>query len=323
MSAPACFRGIRQCAGPCYKTRNHAHNGPLALKRLDATRKLRDWNSRQCVSVRRTETLHDRLAAIKAFSKSAFGLCFHPPDSKNGAKRIFGKPWLAGLGVERTQNVRDLTLAKRLIETHEEIGCSPIAIVLRNFIFEDQVIPEGVPRQLRNQPVILMEIVAMVSEDEIGLKIALDRLHEFLDGPPLVREKTVAKASNYNARPSRCLEKQPRGLAGFSFSLRRGTENDPVELEIGIFPRQAKNRAAATDLNIVAVRAKTQNLANSSLCIAQAQIKHAGCRREPCGPFDRGGHCWGVAGFRTDPRSSKLPTGRGPTLGVLPAFGDP
>ncbi len=46
-------------------------------------------------------------------------------------------------------------------------GEPEIAVVLGNLVLQDQVIPERIPSQIRDQPVILMTIVAIVRKDQI------------------------------------------------------------------------------------------------------------------------------------------------------------
>ena len=43
---------------------------------------------------------------------------------------------------------------------HENLGTAQVAIVFEDFILEDQVISEGVPGEVRQDPVILMPVIA-------------------------------------------------------------------------------------------------------------------------------------------------------------------
>ena len=58
-----------------------------------------------------------------------------------------------------------------------------VAVVLRHLVLEDQVVAEGVPGQLAADPVILVQVGALVGEDDVGREICL-QLFEVLDPLP-------------------------------------------------------------------------------------------------------------------------------------------
>ena len=51
---------------------------------------------------------------------------------------------------------------------HEDVRCAEIAVVLRHLVLEDHVIATRVPRELAGEPVVLMEVVAGMRQDEVG-----------------------------------------------------------------------------------------------------------------------------------------------------------
>src|SRR4029453_6685298 len=109
---------------------------------------------------------HD-FSTVEAFS--VLPGCFRL-DSSNSQKRqecVRGEPVFLPLGLEAVHYHADLFLADGIVEMNEEIGTSQIAVVFQDFIFQDELIPVGVPRQLGDQAMVLMEIVAVVGEDEI------------------------------------------------------------------------------------------------------------------------------------------------------------
>ena len=56
----------------------------------------------------------------------------------------------------------------RLGEWHERVRGAHVPVVLRHLVLEDQVVAEGVPGQLAADPVILVQVPALVSEDHVG-----------------------------------------------------------------------------------------------------------------------------------------------------------
>jgi len=71
----------------------------------------------------------------------------------------------------RPKRIHDVThffLADIGLEGHKYAGAPHIAVVLWNFILENQVVTERVPGQCGEQAVILVCIVAIVGEDEVG-----------------------------------------------------------------------------------------------------------------------------------------------------------
>ena len=55
------------------------------------------------------------------------------------------------------------------------------------------MIPEGVPSQLRDQSVILVEIVAIVREDQVGRYLAFELLERLFHEGALVRQEAIAE----------------------------------------------------------------------------------------------------------------------------------
>ena len=56
---------------------------------------------------------------------------------------------------------------------NEAIGRAQVAVELRNLVFENPVVPERVPGEIRQHPVILMPVVPVVREHEIGVEYAV------------------------------------------------------------------------------------------------------------------------------------------------------
>jgi hypothetical protein len=98
------------------------------------------------------------------------------------------------LRLESSRNESHFPATGRLIEVHKDVGRPQVAVVFRNFVLQDQMAPEGIPRQVRYQTMILVAIVAVVSEDQIWRASRLQFLEVLLDVMPDVWEETVPEA---------------------------------------------------------------------------------------------------------------------------------
>ena len=102
------------------------------------------------------EPLYERLSAIETFRIPSFNVRFDAANSKQGPKCIFAEPLLASLRAERRKDMASFCFAKCFIQAYEEIGRSEIAVVLGNFVFENQVIAERIPCEFGYQTMVLM-----------------------------------------------------------------------------------------------------------------------------------------------------------------------
>ena len=71
-----------------------------------------------------------------------------------------------------------------LVERHEGVRRAHVAVVLRDLVLEDQVVAEGVPGELAAEPVVLVQVGALVGEDQVGREVGLQPLEEVLDPLP-------------------------------------------------------------------------------------------------------------------------------------------
>ena len=74
------------------------------------------------------------------------------------------------LAEERRADMLRLAAANRRLQRHKEIGLSKISIVLRNLVFEDQMIPERIPSQVRKEAVILVPILPVMSKHHVWIE---------------------------------------------------------------------------------------------------------------------------------------------------------
>src|SRR5262245_44346832 len=123
----------------------------------------------------------NNLTAIKGFGVFFRRIRLNTAQPENCAECLFRKPLMRALALKMLHQIFYFSSTYFLIEMNEQIRTSKAPIVLDDFIFEDQMIPKGVPRQFRNQPMILMEIVSKMGKDYIGTYRTLQFFKVFLD----------------------------------------------------------------------------------------------------------------------------------------------
>src|SRR5437879_5215119 len=64
---------------------------------------------------------------------------------------------------------------------HVEVGLTQVAIPLGDLVLQNQVIAERLPDDVRDDPVILVAVVAAMGENHVRRKCSLDRFEHLLD----------------------------------------------------------------------------------------------------------------------------------------------
>ena len=92
-------------------------------------------------------------------------------------------------------DMRCSTLRSTRTLVERDVGVRPteIAVALHDLVLEDEMVPEGVVGQVRDEPVVLVPVVAVVREDDVGPHLVLERLEVVLDLDRGVREVAVAE----------------------------------------------------------------------------------------------------------------------------------
>ena len=107
---------------------------------------------------------------------------------------------LSRLGGEVPEQELDLARHELLAQRHEDVRRAEVAVVLRDLVLEDQVVAEGVPGQLGDEPVVLMAIGAGVREDDVGGDARAELVEELLELGPDVREVRLAERAHDDLR---------------------------------------------------------------------------------------------------------------------------
>src|SRR5947209_19915867 len=118
------------------------------------------------------------------------------------------------------------------------------------------MIPKGIPSQITQDAVVLMQVLAEVREDQAGVDQPLKILKGFLDFAPLRGEKAVTKIVNDNLAGPDSPQEKPRAVPGFPLTDFVTTEDDPNHADVLVTPEKAQKGPAAADLNVVTVGAE-------------------------------------------------------------------
>ena len=92
---------------------------------------------------------------------------------------------LRTLGAEVLDQQFDLAPLRCFGNRHEKIRLPHVAVPFRNLVLEDQLVSEGIPCEIGNDPVILMPIVTSVGEHYVGFEFARECFKGILDCPEL------------------------------------------------------------------------------------------------------------------------------------------
>src|SRR5262245_30608245 len=104
------------------------------------------------------------LAARKRFGVHRRTL--HPAKTHEPPEELAVEPVPVGLALEVLLEQPDLLDDRLLVQRDEDVRSTQVAIVLRDLVLEDEMVAKRVPRQLGRQPMILMEVVPRVREDD-------------------------------------------------------------------------------------------------------------------------------------------------------------
>src|SRR5712692_230477 len=207
------------------------------------------------------------------------GGALHSADAGHGAEQIALEPLPAGLGTVVLEQEGDLPLQGRGREGREEIRRSEVAVELGNLVLEDELVAPGVPRQVGDQPVVLVEITAVVGEDQVGGELPLDRLEVVLDGGAHPGQVAVPVVADGHRRLLHAFQEGRRRGARLRRPLPRGGEDDPSDLDVGALGGKAQHGPAAADLDVVRVRAEEEDPARL-LPVEDGEFAHQ--RRSSC-----------------------------------------
>src|SRR5271154_2019662 len=113
-----------------------------------------------------------------------------------------------------------LALAQGIVQFHEEIWRAEVAVVLWYLVLQDQMVAPCVPGQFADQTMILMEIVPVMSKDEVRRNLCLQFLKESFYLAPVVGQEPILELLDQNFFASSLFEKCHRAAPRFLRSSR-------------------------------------------------------------------------------------------------------
>src|SRR6185436_6984105 len=138
-------------------------------------------------------TSETQLPAVKGFREAAGCRALDAADARERAEGIRCEPRTRALRWEALHEAADLVLELLGGERDVDVRVPEVALVLRDLVLEHEVRAERVPGQLRDEPVVLVPVVQMMREDDVGRDLRLDLLERFLDQLALGRHEGVAE----------------------------------------------------------------------------------------------------------------------------------
>src|ERR1700733_1670961 len=88
---------------------------------------------------------HDQLPTIKGLGVTARGVAFHATQSHESKEGLRIEPVFTSLRLKGFHQKSDFRLADFLAKRYEDVWLTKVAIVLRDFILQDQMVAERVP----------------------------------------------------------------------------------------------------------------------------------------------------------------------------------
>ncbi len=165
---------------------------------------------------------------------------------------------LVALCSEGVKQILDFPLTDGRSDGHEEIRRAEVAIVFWDLVFENEMISEGVPSEVGKHPMVLVTVVPVMGEYQVRSEIRFQLLEEFLDLGTDEWKEGVAEVAHDDPFVSSPSKKRGSTSIGFLLALRARAEHHPSNVKAGILGKQRKNRATATDLDVIAVRTEAQ-----------------------------------------------------------------
>ena len=184
---------------------------------------------------------------------------FDTAQTHQAIEHVFGKPMLIPLCPEITHQPLHFPATNCIGQWHEKVRLVQVGVVLRNFVFQDQMVAKSIPGQFRNQTMVLMKVMPEMGEDQVRRKCFFQFLEALLHRSTAVGKKAIAEGLHHDRFFAHALQKRVRTPARFPGSLRIGAQNQPVILSPDRVGNQAQDGSATADFDVIAVCSETQD----------------------------------------------------------------
>src|SRR5437879_3167044 len=154
-----------------------------------------------------------------------------------------------------------------------EIRLPQVAIPLGDLVLQNQVIAERLPDDVRDDPVILVAVVAAMRENHVRRKRSLDRFEHLLDLAQGGGEVAIAELVDVDLARSSPGQELAGAVPGLALAGSSGTaEDDPMTVHVAPGREEGEDRPATADLDVVGVGAETKDTERAR---RQGERKHA------------------------------------------------
>src|ERR1035437_1017618 len=183
---------------------------------------------------------------------------FHSAQSHEPHECLWREPMPGPLGRETRHQPAHFRLGYTLRDWNEEIRMAEIAVVLGNFEFQNATVAERIPGQFGDHAMVLVPIVSLMSENQVGRSLRFELLEERLDIGGHIGEETVTKRQNADFLLGRPPEKAPSAHERLNPPSATAREHDPATFHIRPHRKQRENGRTATDFYVIRVRAEQE-----------------------------------------------------------------
>jgi hypothetical protein len=219
-------------------------------------------------TARRAAILHTRISlssehelfCVKRLGDPLGGATANAAEPRHRKKRIVAEP--GSLSLARKMPAYYFNLLTNLLERqgYEDCRIAEIPVIFGNLILKNEMIPEGIVGQLRNQPMILVSVFRPVGQDQRWIEVGFDRLEVVFDLGALEWEIPIAKTSDIDSRFSRPMKECSRALSGFRFTNFGGAEDDPSHCQVRKLRNKTQHGSTAANLNVIGMGAQAKQL---------------------------------------------------------------
>jgi hypothetical protein len=123
------------------------------------------------------------------------------------------------------------------------------------FILKDQMVSKSIPCQFRDQAVVLMRILAIVSEDQIGGDSLFQLFEELVDLCSHEWHESIRESLQRWTAQTRGADEKLGCMLRFRLPNCGAAKHHPMKRGFRVLLGQTKNRSAATYLDIVSMGA--------------------------------------------------------------------
>ena len=143
-------------------------------------------------------------------------------------------------------------------EFDEQVRLAQVAVILWHLVFKNKVISECLPSQVRKCPMVLMSIVTIMREHNVGFKISETRREDGLDLLRFERKVSVRKRSEIYRGRTAAVEKMRRRVSSLLMSFGSTGGYEPVDSDISSARNESTDGSSTSNLYIIRMRADEQ-----------------------------------------------------------------